>query len=208
MKSSPHRSHLRGFSVLELLIGITLALVLAALLGVSLRTVRSKSDQAACLSNLRQIGIATLQYTGERNGVLPGPVWITQAHYYSTGTPYALLYHIAEYLGLPAPTKKDQYSVIFDCPALTRGGQQSDDMRSYSVNSDYFGYPPQPGVKPAFPPKKLSDVAQRKNSSLATTYSLMEVKPADALKAPFSGKPHGGLNYLFFDGHVENRPLQ
>lgn len=208
MKSFPHDRRRRGFSLLELVVGVTLILVLATFLGVGWQALQYKTDQTRCLSNLRQIGTATLQYAAEHNGLLPGPLWTQQQRFYSTGTANMLLYFIADYLGLPPPAAKARYSTLFDCPALTRGGKPTDDLRSYSVNADFFGYPPAP-PKPASLPKRVTDVGTttdpKKPHTLATTFCLVETRPSDA---SFPGKPHNSRPYFFFDSHVEARPLQ
>lgn len=61
----------RMFSLMELLIVIAIIIILASLLLPVLKQARDKGKQINCLSNLRQIGIATRQYIDDNNGFLP-----------------------------------------------------------------------------------------------------------------------------------------
>jgi len=57
-----------GFSLVELLVVIALLAVLAALLLPGLQRGRSSAQRAQCVSNLRQLGLATQMYWDDNNG--------------------------------------------------------------------------------------------------------------------------------------------
>ncbi len=65
-----HRGR-NGFTLIELLVVIAVIAILAAILFPVFAQAREKARQAACLSNLKQIGAAMLMYTDDYDGVYP-----------------------------------------------------------------------------------------------------------------------------------------
>ena len=65
------RITLKGFTLTELLIVITIILVLAALSFFGIARIRSAARGATCTSNLRQVGTAMLSYASDNSGQLP-----------------------------------------------------------------------------------------------------------------------------------------
>jgi prepilin-type N-terminal cleavage/methylation domain-containing protein/prepilin-type processing-associated H-X9-DG protein len=72
------RRDTRAFTLIELMVVIGLIAVLVAFLLPALNRAREKSNQVYCLSNLRQLGLATIEYCQENGGWLP-----RAAHYAS-----------------------------------------------------------------------------------------------------------------------------
>jgi len=66
MKSKPV-----GFTLIELLVVVAIVALLAALLFPVFAKARARGRQTACLSNLRQLGLATSQYCQDYDGHYP-----------------------------------------------------------------------------------------------------------------------------------------
>jgi len=75
------RRERNGFTLIELLVVVAILAVLAALLFPVFAKAREKARQAACASNLRQIGNAAQQYASDWDGyVVPAFIELDPAH--------------------------------------------------------------------------------------------------------------------------------
>jgi len=62
----------RAFTLIELLVVIVIISILAAILFPAFANAREKGRQAVCESNLKQIGLAFMQYVQDNDDLLPG----------------------------------------------------------------------------------------------------------------------------------------
>jgi len=65
----------RGFTLIELLVVIAIIAILAAILFPVFATAREKARQSSCASNLKQIGLAYVQYCQDYDEVTPRAVY-------------------------------------------------------------------------------------------------------------------------------------
>jgi prepilin-type N-terminal cleavage/methylation domain-containing protein len=116
----------RGFTLVELLVVISIILTLAAMSLAVFSKMRARADNILAISNMRQIGVALSSYMSD-NDHLPTFADVGVSPDISTANPYTQAYVLQPYLALAEPTSKVQHAEIFRAPGLKRdnmGGQK------------------------------------------------------------------------------------
>jgi prepilin-type N-terminal cleavage/methylation domain-containing protein len=124
------RQKSRAFTLIELLVVIAIIAILAAMLLPTLGKAKASSYKAACLNNLRQMGLSLLMYAQDNSEIIPranNPFWfsILQANLGGkTGTDYTKI-------------------KTFLCPAYPNRSN----LVAYVVNGWYFPTVTDPGFE-------------------------------------------------------------
>jgi len=116
----------KAFTLIELLVVIAIIAILAAILFPVFATAREKARQTACLSNLKQLGLAYVQYEQDYDETVPQG----SSSNYGWGRGWA---------GQIYPYVKSTQTFL--CPDDSQPG----DVISYAVNANLVGYGPSPG---------------------------------------------------------------
>jgi prepilin-type N-terminal cleavage/methylation domain-containing protein/prepilin-type processing-associated H-X9-DG protein len=155
----PVRNSVRqcGFTLIELLVVIAIIAILAALLLPALSAAKEKAKRAACMSNLRQIGLGVAAYATQNDDFLPQESW-NNAPPSGTGNPWQT--YEACRMTQPPPTKvitQGPYGFgllffsktignakIFYCPSV----DPDNTTDGYNTFSSAFGWPSIPANYP------------------------------------------------------------
>lgn len=108
-----------GFTLIELLIVVAIIALLAAILFPVFGRARENARRAACLSNLKQIGLATMQYAQDYDEKLPARgITASGVHWIQSFADASVYNSFPNYLGSILPYAKT--ALIFACPTAPK----------------------------------------------------------------------------------------
>jgi prepilin-type N-terminal cleavage/methylation domain-containing protein len=165
----------RGFTLIELLVVIAIIAILAAMLLPALSRAKSKAHQTACISNLKQVGLALNLYSDDNGGYWPFPSDSTQPD------PNIWTKELQPYISLRGNQTSGQENPVFICPKANYAGWSNPDLsRTYGCTGTMMG------PASSSPSAGLTSTKARKSSTMhipVETLLVVEGKKEDAVPA-------------------------
>ena len=216
----------KGFTLVELLVVISIIALLLSILMPALGKVREQTRRVVCASNLRQQGIGLLIYANSNNNVLPPSVynngrWVWDLSYYTTDLILAAMGGGGkEMFFCPSSKKRRDMDAYwrFSESDLNRPEPTAVSVRKNHWRALAYGYlldsydGRDPNNKMWI--SKLSDVERPTGTALVLDGTIEYGGAFDGYgdiglssnHLTSNGAPAGG-NILFVDGHVDWRPF-
>lgn len=195
-----------GFTLIELLVVVAIIAVLAAILFPVFNQAREKARQSSCLSNVRQIGMATLLYVQDYDETFP--LYQYNNLIYWCGGRDTVLQKLDKTRGIIYPYIKS--GDIQRCPSYTGGDNLGG--TGYGINRRLMfktGFAPNPAI--------LADLAAPANTILfgdagipnfpvkgQTSETISIEPPSDWLPSPTIEFRHQQMScFTWADGHAK-----
>lgn len=188
-----------GFTLIELLVVIAIIAVLASILFPVFAQARAKARQTACLSNLKQLGVALIMYGDDYDGTLPYHIITLDA------TPTYM-----NYLAALGPYVRN--TQVFDCPSRRDIAYEGpgDTTLAYvynrELNGAFIGLVDDPSNVLAVMDGVAVSCAHTGEETFVdtdgTTYTTDPNQGTSPNRVIFS-RHNGGGNGVFLDGHCK-----
>jgi prepilin-type N-terminal cleavage/methylation domain-containing protein/prepilin-type processing-associated H-X9-DG protein len=203
----------QGFTLIELLVVVTIIGILASILFPVFARARENARKASCQSNLKQIGLAWMQYSQDYDEQVmrfsnPG---CGSTCYWWGGWNGTVLSAAG---GLLDPYMKN--TQVNHCPSFPEELMDAYQQTGYAYNVDFLSptnYGPAPDYAPEIVNVNLAQIEEPARTvafaDAAQLYNGTTLQGSTYLSAPsddypnFHGRHNGTGNVLFCDGHVK-----
>lgn len=135
----------RGFTLVEILVVMTIIGLLASVLSVSVQSAYKQARQAHCKSNLRQFGVAATIYRGEHNNEMPD--WLSNLYPEYIDDRSLYVCRADKFQGKDTPRPKDLIEKGFngsgndtDTPRFWDNEQNQNNLRNRTIEACSYLY--------------------------------------------------------------------
>lgn len=193
MTTAYRAGHRRAFTLIELLVVVAIISLLAAILFPVFSRARENARRTRCLSNLRQMGLAYLQYSQDYDE--RSVPWATSTATDTNGLYLGLAFHWDLLIQPYGLTRQ-----IYTCPSITKSGSNSLTFAyTYNRMVGAAGRTLSSISLPAQTPSFIEcDGVRLKNYGFGEGW-----ESSNPYARGYSIRHFDGANYLFTDGHVK-----